>query len=263
MQVVDWIALVEALAPPELAESWDRVGLLLGRPDQPADRALIALSVTPDVVDQAVVAGAGLIIAHHPILFEPLTAIRTDTAAGETLRRLLAGEIAVYAAHTNLDNAPGGLNDWLAEALGLAVTGPLAAHAVGGGAGTGRVGRFEPALPWGALVSRVRQTLGLPKAGALRLVGEAPPMVTRAAVWGGSGQEAIALAHRAGAEVLVTGDLKYHAALAASELGLAVIDAGHFGTERPVLDRLAAYLRDRAEGGEVLCAKENDPFAAL
>lgn len=263
MRVADWIESVEALAPRELAESWDRVGLLLGRPDQAAERVLIALSVTPDVVDQAVTAGAGLIIAHHPILFEPLTAIRTDTAAGETLRRLLTAGIAVYAAHTNLDNAPGGLNDWLAEALGLSVTGPLASHPVRRGAGTGRVGRFEPALPREELLSRVRQALGLHRAGSLRLIGSPPAMVARAAVWGGSGQEAIALAHEAGAEVLVTGDLKYHAALAASELGLAVIDAGHFATERPLLSRLGAYLRDRAKGGEVLWAEEVDPFVSM
>jgi len=111
--------LVAELAPPEWAESWDNVGLLLGAPQEPVRRVLVALEATDAVVAEAVAEGADLLLLHHPIIFHPLKHLRLEGAANQRLHRLFAGNIAVCAAHTNFDVAPGGTNDVLAETLGL------------------------------------------------------------------------------------------------------------------------------------------------
>ena len=121
-RVVEWM---ESWAPTSLAEEGDKVGLQIGSMQGKVERAAVALDVTEAVVDEAIRRGAGLIIAHHPILFRPLSAIRTDRADGRLLAKLIKHDIAVYASHTNLDVATGGVNDLLAAALGLTATKPL------------------------------------------------------------------------------------------------------------------------------------------
>ncbi|HZG84673.1 Nif3-like dinuclear metal center hexameric protein [Paenibacillus sp.] len=121
-RIVRWM---ESWAPPSLAEEGDKIGLLVGSMDAKVAKAAVALDVTEEVVDEAIAAGAGLIIAHHPLIYRPLAAVRTDRPDGRLLRKLLLHDIAVFAAHTNLDVAEGGVNDLLAERLGLTGTAPL------------------------------------------------------------------------------------------------------------------------------------------
>lgn len=111
--------IIEELAPLAWAESWDNVGLQVGDPDRPAGRVLVALELTGGVVEEAVAAQANLIVVHHPAIFKPLKALRFDTPGGHRLERLIQAGIGVYAAHTNLDQAPGCTNDTLAAAAGL------------------------------------------------------------------------------------------------------------------------------------------------
>ena len=121
----DIAAAIEKMAPLTMAESWDNVGLLVGQADQSAPRVLLTVDVTLSVIEEAIEAGAGLIVSHHPFPFQPLRQIRTDSVNGTMLSKLLKHEIAVYAAHTNLDRASGGVNDALAAQLGLIDTKPL------------------------------------------------------------------------------------------------------------------------------------------
>ncbi|HZG78455.1 MAG TPA: Nif3-like dinuclear metal center hexameric protein, partial [Paenibacillus sp.] len=121
-RVVEWM---ESWAPTSLAEEGDKVGLQIGSMQQKVQRVAVALDVTEAVVDEAIERDASLIIAHHPILFRPLTAIRTDRADGRLIAKLVKRDVAVYASHTNLDVAVGGVNDLLADALGLQATKPL------------------------------------------------------------------------------------------------------------------------------------------
>lgn len=116
------IQLFEQFAPKQYAMEGDKIGLQIGRLNKPVERVMIALDVLENVVDEAIEKKADLIIAHHPIIFRPLQNIVTDKLPGRMIEKLLKHDIAVYAAHTNLDIAPGGLNDWLAEALGLTNT---------------------------------------------------------------------------------------------------------------------------------------------
>lgn len=119
------ISLFETLAPKELAEEGDKIGLQIGRLNQKVDKVMVTLDVLEEVVDEAIEKGVKLIIAHHPPLFRSLKAIRTDTVQGRLIEKLIKNDIAVYAAHTNLDVAKGGVNDLLAEALLLEDTKPL------------------------------------------------------------------------------------------------------------------------------------------
>ena len=114
--IIDWM---EQLAPKRLAEEWDNVGLLVGSPSHKVERVLVALDATDNIIDYAIEQGAEMIVAHHPFLFRPMKQIRTDWAQGAMIEKLLKNGIAVYAAHTNLDIAEGGVNDVLAERIGL------------------------------------------------------------------------------------------------------------------------------------------------
>ncbi|MCG0239081.1 MAG: Nif3-like dinuclear metal center hexameric protein [Firmicutes bacterium] len=118
-KVADVVSILESWAPREWADSWDNVGLLVGGMDRPAERILVALELTDPVLAEAEAWGAQLLVLHHPPIFKPLPALRFDRGAGPRLERLVRAGIGVYAAHTNLDVAPGGVNDQLAAAVGL------------------------------------------------------------------------------------------------------------------------------------------------
>ncbi|WNS43789.1 Nif3-like dinuclear metal center hexameric protein [Paenibacillus sp. MMS20-IR301] len=119
------IGYMEQLAPKHLAEEWDNVGLQLGSLQKEITGVLVALDVNDDVVEEAIAHSCNLIIAHHAIIFKPIKGILTDTPAGRLYEKLIKNDIAVYISHTNLDVAEGGMNDWMAEALGIENGGPI------------------------------------------------------------------------------------------------------------------------------------------
>ena len=123
--VADVSAYLDRFAPPGLAADWDNVGLLLGDPATEVKALLTCLTVTPEVVAEAVEAGANLIVTHHPVLFRPVKRLTTRTPDGRLLLPLLRAGVAVYSPHTSFDNAPGGINDSLARRLGLLDVAPL------------------------------------------------------------------------------------------------------------------------------------------
>ncbi|WP_096434625.1 Nif3-like dinuclear metal center hexameric protein [Alteribacter populi] len=116
------IQAFEAFSPKSYAVEGDKVGLQIGTLNKPVKKVMVALDVIEPVVDEAIESGVDLIIAHHPIIFKPIKELRTDHVYGRTVEKLIKNDIAVYAAHTNLDVAPGGVNDLMAEALGIQQT---------------------------------------------------------------------------------------------------------------------------------------------
>ncbi|MDO3377648.1 Nif3-like dinuclear metal center hexameric protein [Geoalkalibacter halelectricus] len=366
-RVQDVVGQIHALAPAALAEEWDNVGLQVGDPAAEVRRLCVALDPSSAVVAEAVAAEAQLLLTHHPLIFRPLKNLTPTDDAGRVLLQAARSELAVLCAHTNLDRARFGLNDWLAETLGLeqctvlqtaggdlfklvvfvpcgyenAVASALfeggAGHIgeydqcsfrtvgsgtfrpgvhsnpfigqVGGGretvrelrletvvprehlaravqrmvkahpyeevaydliplhnrrldVGLGRIGRLATAQSLDAFAARVRTALGC---AAPRVVGDAECTVRKVAVCAGSGASLIGEAARQGVDVLVTGDVKYHEAQNALSQGLALIDAGHFATERILVPRLAEWLGQRFEergwATEIMQARgEIDPF---
>ena len=182
-----------------------------------------------------------MIVAHHPLIFKGLKKIRTDLPLGRRLQQLLKNDIAVAAAHTNLDIAVGGVNDVLATAIGLfkLSTFVIASQSPDGTVESmGRMGRLPAPMTVRDFAQQVREALPTEH---VRLVDAGARPVRKVALCSGSGAEFIHKAAFMGADVYVTGDVKYHEAQQAVELGMHVIDAGHFGTEFPVV----AVLRER------------------
>lgn len=251
---------MEALAPLELAEEWDRIGLQLGHPERRVERMLLALTVTPEVVGQATTMSADLIIAHHPLIFRPLTELRWDQPVGALLQQLIEANIHVYVAHTNYDAAEEGTSQVLADRLGLTEARPLTPQS-SARTGFGRVGKLPtPLTPQQFLEHTVAQ-LGLTH---LRHNGRLPGLVQKVAVMGGSGASFVEQAVLAQVDAYVTGDIKFHDALDAQTAEIWTIDAGHFGTERPILPFWKEYLESQARSAgfhlTVAVADETDPF---
>ena len=258
------MAALERIAPKHLAEDWDNPGLLVGSMNQEIRRILVCLDVSDQVVEQAVQAEVDLIVAHHPLIFKGLKKIRTDLPLGRRLQQLLRHDIAVAAAHTNLDIAVGGVNDVLAERIGLSKLSAfviIGQDADGAVDSMGRIGTLPAPLEVHDFARQVRAALPTEH---VRLVEAGRRPVRKVALCSGSGAEFIHKASFLGADAYVTGDVKYHEAQQAVELGMHVIDAGHFGTEFPVVavlrDRLAQELAEAGGLVEVLADEESQDF---
>jgi len=236
-----WLEVLEAGWPVHDAAEWDRPGLQVGDPVWPVERVLVALDVTVDVVDEAASVPATLLVAHHPLLLRPLAALTPGTAAGALALRAAVARVAVAAAHTNLDAADDGTgtSDPVVTALGLRDVVPLCAPPRPGARAAGRIGDLAAPEPLASVARRVAAAVG---GGPVRIVGAPDRAIRRVAVLGGAGVDAVPEALAADADVLVTGDVRHHAALDALTLGLALIDAGHHGTEDAAMPAFAARL---------------------
>ncbi len=229
--VADILAFTETLAPPTLKMEWDNVGLLCGDRNAPVTRVLTALDPFEHVCREAVQRGAQLLVTHHPLIFRPMKCVTADTAVGRSIALLCRNGISAVNAHTNLDIACGGVNDALAAALGLSEVHPI------GGEDLLRAGVCAP-QPLCDFLGRVKASLGC---DGLRYV-DGGKQVHRVAVGGGSCADEMPDALAAGCDTFVTADVKYNQFWDAHDLGLNLIDAGHFATENPVVAVLAAKI---------------------
>ena len=223
--------VMERIAPKRLAEDWDNPGLLVGSPDDEIRRILVCLDVREETAERAQAEGFQMIVAHHPVIFKGVKKLRTDLPDGRLLGRLLRSGVSVFAAHTNLDCAEGGVNDVLAARIGLdpATIAPLGtAETIS--ESLGRVGKLPAPMKAKAFAEQVKKGLGV---NNVRFVSG-----------GESGAEFIEHAAFTGCDAFVTGDVRYHDAQRAAALGIHVIDAGHFATEQPVVEILAARLAE-------------------
>ena len=238
--VQDILKFVEALAPRSMKMDWDNVGLLCGSISTPVTKILVALDPFEHVCKEAADMGAQLIVTHHPMIFQALKAVTDETSIGRGILELCRHGISAVNAHTNLDCAPGGVNDTLAAALGLeeiAVVNPSGADAAGLEWGLLRSGYTEETtLP--EFLSHVKQALGCE---GLRYTDGGKP-VHKVAVGGGSCAGGMLEALDAGCDTFVTADIKYNQFWDAHDLGLNLIDAGHFQTENPVVAVLAGKI---------------------
>ena len=232
-------------APRELAESWDNVGLLVGDPEAAVERVLVALDITPQVAEEALERGCQLVVAHHPVMncaWHPVQTVRADDRQGRTLTALLRGGVAAICMHTNLDAAEGGVNDILAEKLGLTQPEMLTEEKIG------RIGTLKCEIPLVEFTHFVIESLGC---NGLRYVDGGRP-VRRVAVGGGACGCYIPQAVVAGCDTFVTSDLKYNDFLDTE--GLNLIDAGHFPTENVVCTALRDRLREAFPAANILCS---------
>lgn len=348
MLIKEVASVLEKLAPVELAEEWDNVGLLIGSYDRDVTGILLSLDLSSAIVDEAQELRANLIITHHPPIFRPLQNLRLDSQKGFLWEKLLRQEISVYTLHTNYDRAAAGLNEYLAKLFNLVRAQPieegepflklvvflpqgyedlvmealttagagwignyshsafqttgtgtflphegatpfigekgrlervkevrletilparlktkviralLAVHPYEevaydlyplaqtvGDVGLGRIGNLPTEVSWEVFLSRVKEVFS---GAQLRCGGHRPERVKRIALLGGSGEKYLRKAKSLGAEVMITADLGHHDYLLAEELGLTLIDPGHYLMEIQGLTHLRKYLETELVG---------------
>ncbi|MBQ9518449.1 MAG: Nif3-like dinuclear metal center hexameric protein [Firmicutes bacterium] len=227
MLVKDVVNAVEKLAPPELAEHWDNVGLLIGDEKKPCKRVLFALDAIDAVIDEAIEEKADMIVTHHPIIFKGVSSVNTKTALGRRIIKLVKNDIAVYCAHTSLDIAAGGTNDILADTLKLKNKEGLIPLENGF---MGRTGSLDTPVSLREFTQNVIETLGMP---SVNVTGDENTVIKKIGLCTGSGadRDFMLAAKKAGCDVYITGDVKYHDAQFADDIGICLIDATHFYTE--------------------------------
>lgn len=242
MTVEEVIAPLEEAAPLYLQESYDNSGLLVGSCKATIDSALLCVDVTEEVIREAAALGAGLVISHHPLIFHPLRHLTGSTYIERAVEAAIRNGIALYACHTNLDSAPGGMSFALGNLLGLRNVrllerrdSPLA------GAGFGITGETEHPLPTLDFLIRVRQTLSI---GCIRYSRITKPVTHRVALCTGAGASMMEAAKRAGADIYLSADFRYNDFLDADR-ELVIADIGHYESEYCAIDLIYEIIRKK------------------
>lgn len=273
-RVRDIVSIVEKLAPQGLAASWDRIGLQVGDPDGVVRKIYVALDPSRPVIARAIASGCQLLLTHHPLCLTPPAELNFSSGLGGSIALALAHRLSIHAAHTNLDAADGGLNDVLCTRLGLLDTRPLISLSEMASKrpspdprlGLGRVGTLARSVALKAYIEILKHRF---KARHFRLIASPTwfkRRITRVALCSGSGGSLIEAAAASGADLYITGDIKYHDALSALDLNLPVADLGHFATEHWVIDLLAQIVQKGLAGSKrrkILIIKDRasrDPF---
>ncbi|MDO4805409.1 MAG: Nif3-like dinuclear metal center hexameric protein [Lachnospiraceae bacterium] len=258
MKLKDIMRILEEDFPKGLAAEWDNVGLLVGDTMAEIRKVLVSLDVTDDAVDAAVRCGADLILTHHPLLFRPLKTVNEQDFIARRVRKLIKHDINYYAMHTNFDIAAmADLN-----AADLHLKNPEVLEVVGRDDdgreyGYGRIGQLDAETRLSAFAEKVKEAMRLP---AVRVYGDADLSVLTVAVSSGSGKGSVQDAISKGADVLITGDLDYHTAIDANARGLALIDAGHYGTEFAFIPYMENYVREKLPELEVESMTIRQPY---
>ena len=255
--VRDIFVQMDQWAPFETQMDFDNAGFLVGRGEREVRKILVSLDITEPVVDEAAELGADLIVAHHPVIFHPVKRLTDETPTGRTMLALAERGIAAICAHTNLDAVHGGVNDALAQKLGLTQIEQLKQDGVdasGRPYGIGRVGNTAGVPMYApAFAAFVKEALG---ANGVRYVDARRP-VRRVAVGGGACADMLQDALAMGCDTFVTADVKYNGFLDAKALGVNLIDAGHYPTEQVVVPVLAKWLASGFPKVEVLTTQQH------
>lgn len=252
MKVQEIVNIIEKFAPCELAYPWDNTGFIIGDFEKEVIKVFVTLDITKETVNMAVECGADMIISHHPIMFKGIQRINYSDYEGYIIKELIKNDIALYVSHTSTDCTDGGINDHLAKIIGLKEYKKLNDD------GLGRIGKLINNITLKEFAEIVKKALNT---SFVRVCGDTERKINTIAVCGGSGSDLVDDAIRMGADVLVTGDIKYHTGIDVVHSGLALIDAGHYPTEVFVQDIFADLLRDT--GIEVIKSTHKDIFKVV
>lgn len=255
----DIVEIANRLFPFDIAEPWDNCGIQIGDPTRRVNSIAFSLDATPQTVKFAAASSCELLVTHHPVFLEPFRNIVADSLFGRTLLDAARMGVDILSLHTNLDAAAGGLNDQLTDKLGLEnVTTSVSAQCA-------RVGRLPVATTVFGLARKIAKDLEI---SHVRVISEKDSEVRTLFLAAGSGMSYLGEALRQHADVMVTGDVRYHAAREALEMGMPVIDAGHYGLEKGAVELLsAAFEAEFARLGLAItcinCRLEKEPFIEI
>ena len=253
MKLSDFTAMMEQIAPRDLALDFDNPGLLIEPDHENVVNVLVALDCTKAVAEEAIIWGADLVLTHHPLFFHPVRHMTYSDPATLAACMLIRNGIGLFAAHTNLDAARDGVNETLCSMFGICDAIPF-------DEGVGRVGTLKTPETLSSFAERAEALL---HTKAL-ISGDLDAQITRVAVMGGSGGGSVALAAAQGAEVLLTGEVKHSDAIEAKTLGLNLVVAGHYETEAIVLEPVIKRLQNDCFGVQYnLSRADGSPFVRL
>ena len=260
MKVNELTGWLESNFPAAVAEDWDNVGLLTGDDENSVSHVFLALDLTEEVLDEAIQTGADMIVTHHPMIFSGIKKINNHSFTGRKIIRLVRHGISYYAMHTNYDIL--GMADLSARYLELSDTRVLSATGEKDGEpiGFGRVGNLSREMKLRDYALLVKENL---KLSDVKVYGNLEQIVKTAAVCTGSGKSMIPDVLSAGADVYVTGDIDHHTGIDAVAQGLAIIDAGHYGTEYIFMEDMKNRLEKAFPELTVDCAKVRCPYTIL
>lgn len=235
----EFYKMMEKLCPNDLAESWDNCGIQINTEKDKVNRVLTALEITDSVIDEAVSKGCDVIVTHHPMTRSGMISVDYNNFMGRLYIRLITAGISVYSCHTSFDKIDGGNNDYLAHLLGL-----------------DNVGRFAkdnefcrrgylplPLIPE-EIVEILEKKLGV-DSRYFRFIGEPDSKLLKVGICTGGGADFIQDAFEEGCDLFITGDVKYHFAQAAKAMGIAVLDAGHFATEKIFAENMTDKINQK------------------
>lgn len=244
---------LDSLAPHNLAESYDNVGVLCDKENEEINKILLTLDTDFAVANEAKNVGADMIVSHHPLIFNPIKNVNSTNETGKTLRALIKNDIALYAMHTNFDSVKGGLCDFLAEKIfGEIVTKNLDGEME---SGIGRIVELEKGITFDRLCDVVKEKLGLKE---LRVVGNPLKTIKKIAVVGGGGGSMTNEVADLGVDAYISGDFKYQHGRDAYFRGLSLVEITHYDAEIIFCEYLKNLLSDKfGEKLEVVISKEN------
>lgn len=233
-------------APDEHAESWDNVGLLVGDPEFKVNKILVSLDASPEVIEEAINKDVDLIITHHPLIFSKIDRITSDNIIGKLVLKLIKNDISLFTAHTNLDKAQGGVDDTLANLIGLKDIKQLSSKTIveKDELNFGKIGRLDPKKTIEGLARQIGRAIGKE---IVEIVLSEDSLLSKeissVALCAGSGSDFIDEAIRMKADIFVTGEIKYHDALEAKWKGMDLMLLGHYHSERPIVAELITRLQ--------------------
>ena len=258
MLLKDICRAIDALCPFDTQEEWDNSGLQIGDPASEVKKVLVAFDFTEEILKEAIEKEVQLVVTHHPFFFKGIRRIDGSEAKGRMICGLIEHHIGLISCHTNLDKAAYGVSAVLGAKLGLIECRPFIAETET--VGLGVIGTLKSETTLDAFAERVKKALAIPM---VRTVGAAERKISRVAVMGGAGSDFMAEAKAFGADLYVTADLKYHDGQTAAEMGLSLMDAGHFATEVSVMEPFRQKMAAAMEGVEFLLAENVKDFWAV
>ena len=251
---------LEENSPVNMAMDWDNPGLLVGHLDAPVKKVVITVDATDNVVDLAIKEKADMIIAHHPLIFKGLKKVGETDFIGRRILKLAENGIALYATHTNFDVST--MAEEAADILGLVNRSVLDVTYEDeyGKEGIGRVGFFKDEMTLRDVAVSVRELFHL---DGVRVYGNLDEVIDIAAISPGSGHDMIDAALKAGAKLLITGDISHHQGIDAVARGINIIDASHYGLEKIFVDYMLDYFRSEIKGVRAISGKQEPPFIII
>lgn len=242
MKIADVLAVLEAVAPPHLQESYDNAGLIVGNPELEITGVLCCLDSTEAIIEEAIAKDCNLVVAHHPIVFRGLKRLNGATYIERTVIKAIQHGIAIYAIHTNLDNVfKQGVNSKVAEKLGLVDTRILAPKSGDPGIGAGLIGQLPQSMTETEFLSHLKLVM---QTNCIRHTALRQKAVQTVAVCGGAGSFLLPEAMRQGADFFVSADFKYHEFFDAEDK-LVIADIGHFESEQFTIELLFHILQEK------------------